>query len=57
MSYFTRGPAKLIENENKTQIPSDIYDLLVALETVHANFAGMKDSLNDAGRLLVNFKA
>ena len=50
MSFFTRGPTKLMENENTTQIPNEIYDMLVALEIVHANFSGMKDSLNDAGK-------
>jgi len=50
MNFFTRGPAQLIENENPTEIPNDIYNNLIALEGIHANYAGMKDSLVDAGK-------
>ncbi len=49
MSYFVRGPAKLPDDANPTQIDTETYFTLVALETVHANFSGMKESLVDAG--------
>ena len=48
MSFFCRGPTQIIENENKTEIPDTIFNNLIALEQVHANFAGLTDSLNDA---------
>jgi hypothetical protein len=57
MSCFTRGPAKIIEQENNTQIPSEIFNYLSALEVVHANFSGMKDSLSDAGKLHIHIQS
>jgi dynein heavy chain len=47
MNYFVRGPALQIKNDNPTEIPEDVYNDLIALEEVHANFAGMKESLSD----------
>ena len=51
MNFFVRGPTQVIENENATDIPNEIYNLLISLEPVNAAFAGIKDSLSDAGRL------
>jgi hypothetical protein len=50
MNYFTRGQLHSLDDENPTQFNDDIYHNLVALETVHANFSGMKESLVDAGK-------
>ena len=52
MNFFTRGTSHSDDQENPTSIPNEIYHKLLALETVHANYSRMKDSLVDAGRLL-----
>jgi hypothetical protein len=54
MSYFTRGPAIVEDIKNPTQFPNDIYNLLVSMEQVHANFSGMKESLVDAGKFSIS---
>jgi dynein heavy chain len=48
MSFFSRGPAKLPDEDNPTDIPDKEYHTLCCLEEVHANFSGMKESLSDA---------
>lgn len=52
MNFFTRGPAQLEEDKNPTDFADDLYFKLCALEGVHSNFLGMKDSLSDAGMFL-----
>ena len=50
MNFFTRGPAQIPTEDNPTQMPSETYNILLTLETVHANYSGMKESLVDAGK-------
>ena len=52
MNFFTRGAPSTDDQENPTSLPLDTYHSLWALETVHANYAGMKKSLVDAGKFL-----
>ena len=54
MNFFTRGPSQLPEGENPTEFNDEIYYNLLALETVHANYGGMKESLVDAGKVPIN---
>ena len=56
MTFFVRGPAKMEMVDNPTEFPDDIYFTLLALDDVHANYKGMKDSLVDAGKTF-NFNA